>query len=114
MDFLKGRMTTVGVVAAILALVAVQAVAFSQSGQKPDAFKPNAAADDNAQRATTQTSDAPAATDDTPVQSDPASEQSPTTPAADSSSAAKPAITGASLDDEDGEDGEDEGEEDDD
>ena len=46
MNLIKSRMTTIGVAAAVLALVAVQALAFSQATQPKDPLQPTAPASD--------------------------------------------------------------------
>lgn len=97
-------MTALGIVAAVLALIGVQAVAFSQTGQTPDAFQPAPAAATTTPEAdlSSDAADSPSTED---LQSEDAQTQEATSPAA------MPSITGSSLDDDD-ESGEDsEGEE---
>lgn len=80
MNLLKGRMTSIGVAAAILALVAVQAMAFSQATQKNDSLLPASPAPDK--------------------QAAEVSKVVPVSKSADTN-APKPAITGVSVDDDD-------------
>lgn len=98
MNFLKGRMTSIGVAAAVLALIAVQAVAFSQTGKDEDAFKPAAAANESSTVMSSDLADESTATQDL------VSEEPSSTPLEATSSAAKPAITGASVGDDEGDD----------
>ena len=95
-------MTALGIVAAVLALIGVQAVAFSQTGQTPDAFQP-------APAAASTTPEADLSSDAAESAESPTAEDFQTEDG--TSPAAMPSITGSSLDDDD-ESGEDsEGEE---
>lgn len=82
MNLVKSRMTTIGVAAAVLALVAVQALAFSQATQTKDSLQRNS-----------------------PASTVPVRKAAPPAPAQSveqsrNSAAPKPAITGVSVDDD--------------
>ncbi len=102
MNVFKGRGATISFVTALLALVGVQAYAFSHSHDQDDSFQPAAAAEITSPAAqevsTTETS--------APAETTPEAQSEAPLPV---DTAAQPQITGAPLDDDN--EGEEEGEE---
>lgn len=109
MNFYKGKGATVSFITALLALVGVQAYAFSHSNDPDDSFQPATAAVE-------RSSDAPAAeaaseASDDATAADTTAAVDPSSPTSDPS--VQPQITGGSLDDDDEDEEEDEDEDED-